>query len=241
MNWLGVFKEKNKLFNKNVIHSANKLHILRLEYYKIDKERCSDMTVKKLLIGFISLISIFALAACAGNDEKTSPDKETEPDTNEENMETESDPHANMDHSSSGEVPEDLALAEEPTYPLGSEAVIRADHMGGMDGAVATIDGAYNTTVYTVTYTPTTGGEKVENHKWVIREEIKDVKEQPYEQGDEVVLEADHMEGMEGATATIDSAEDTTVYMVSYTDTETGDEVNYHKWVTEDELSPVEE
>ena len=202
------------------------------------------MAIKKLLIGFFFVIFILALAACTGNNEETNPDEspntEMEPETNDENMETESDPHVNMDHSSSGEVPDDLATAKNPTYPLGSKAVIHADHMGGMNGAIATIDGAYDTTVYTVSYTPTTGGEMVENHKWVIHEEIENAEEQPYEQGDEVVLEADHMEGMKGAKATIDSAEDTTVYMVSYTNTETGEEVSYHKWVTEDELSPVE-
>lgn len=61
-----------------------------------------------------------------------------------------------------------------------------------------------------------------------------------YEQGDEVVLEADHMKGMEGATDTIDAAEDTTVYMVSYEYTESGEEVKNHKWVTEDELAEIE-
>ncbi|MCA1024995.1 YdhK family protein [Oceanobacillus kimchii] len=202
------------------------------------------MTIKKLLIGFISLISLFVLAACTGDNEGTSPDEspdtEMESEANEDNMETESDPHANMDHSSSGEVPEDIANAEDPTYTEGSEAVIQANHMGGMDEAVATIDGSYDTTVYTVTYTPTTGGETVEDHKWVIHEEIENAEEQPYELEDEIVLEADHMEGMKGATATIDSAEDTTVYMVSYTDTETGEEVENHKWVTENELTPVE-
>lgn len=202
------------------------------------------MTIKKLLIGFISLISLFALAACTGDNEGTSPDEspdtEMESEANEENMETESDPHANMDHSSSGEVPEDLANAEDPTYTVGSQAVIQANHMGGMDGTVATIDGAYDTTVYTVTYTPTTGEETVEDHKWVIHEEIENAEEQPYEKGNEIVLETDHMEGMKGATATIDSAEDTNVYMVSYTDTETGEEVKNHKWVTENELTSVE-
>lgn len=202
------------------------------------------MAIKKLLIGFFFVIFTLALAACTGNNEETNPDEssdtEMESETNDENIETESDPHANMDHSSSGEVPDDLATAKNPTYPLGSKAVIHADHMGGMNGAIATIDGAYDTTVYTVTYTPTTGGEMVEDHKWVIHEELENAEEQPYEQGDEIVLEADHMEGMKGATATIDSSEDTTVYMVSYTDTETGEEVKYHKWVTENELSPVE-
>src|SRR5699024_11673469 len=54
------------------------------------------------------------------------------------------------------------------------------------------IEGAYDTTAYVVTYEPTDGGEKVENHKWVVHEEIENEEGQPYEQGDEVVLEADH-------------------------------------------------
>ena len=43
-----------------------------------------------------------------------------------------------------------------------------------------------------------------------------------------------------GQRQSIDTAEQTTVYMVDYTDTETGEKVTYHKWVTESELSPVE-
>jgi hypothetical protein len=45
------------------------------------------------------------------------------------------------------------------------------------------------------------------------------------------------MEGMKGATAEIDSAEETTVYMVDYTPTNGGEEVKNHKWVTESELT----
>lgn len=52
-------------------------------------------------------------------------------------------------------------------------------------------------------------------------------------------MNADHMEGMNGATAVIDSAEQTTVYMVDFTST-SGEEVKNHKWVTESELSPVQ-
>ncbi|MBP2075930.1 cytoskeletal protein RodZ [Oceanobacillus polygoni] len=208
---------------------------------------------KKLMIGIVALLMAVGLAACGGNEE-TAPDSNTDTENDssentemneESNSEEENDSmkktdHSGMDHSSSGEVPEDLANAEDPTYPVGSEAVISADHMKGMDGAVATIEGAYDTTVYAVTYTPTTGGEEVENHKWVIHEEIENPEEQPYEHRDEVVLNADHMEGMKGASAIIDSAEDNNVYMVSYTDSETGEKVENHKWVTENELSPVE-
>ncbi|OZU89104.1 hypothetical protein CIL03_08820 [Virgibacillus indicus] len=205
------------------------------------------MKFKKLLIGSILLLAIFTLAACAGNNDEPSQnedaDTETEQSADEANgdqsTESESDSMEGMDHSSSGEVPAELASAESPTYPIGSEAVMNAQHMKGMDGAVATIEGAYSTTVYSVTYTPTTGGEKVEDHKWVIHEEIENAEEEPYQSGDEVVLNADHMKGMDGAEAVIESAEDTTVYMVTYTDVQTGDEVTNHKWVTESELSPV--
>lgn len=108
-----------------------------------------------------------------------------------------------------------------------------------MKGAKATIVGAYDTTVYTISYTPTNGGPEVKNHKWVIQEELKDAGKEPLQPGTEVVVNADHMEGMEGATAVIDSAEQTTVYMVDFTST-TGEEVKNHKWVTESELSSVQ-
>ena len=189
------------------------------------------MKRKNLVQGALVLCTAFVLAACGGNVEESKSKGE---------MDHSQMDHAQMDHSSSGEVPEGLAEAKNPTYPVGSEAVINADHMGGMDGATATITGAFDTTVYMVTYTPTTGGEPVEHHKWVIHEELENAGEKPFTTGEEVILNADHMEGMDGATATIDSAEQTTVYMVSYNDTETGEEVTHHKWVTESELSPVQ-
>ncbi|MFC7680581.1 YdhK family protein [Paenibacillus sp. GCM10028914] len=196
------------------------------------------MKNKKFLTGIISLATVFTLTACSGGEAETA----NEPNNNSTNMEMNDDSgsHADMNHSGSGEVPKDLAEAKNPVYPVNSQAVINTDHMKGMKGAVATIAGAYDTTVYTVSYTPTTGGEKVEDHKWVIHEELDNHGAEPFKAGDEVVLKADHMKGMDGATAVIDSAKQTTVYMVTYPDTETGEEVANHKWVTEDELTPVE-
>ncbi|MNV83103.1 hypothetical protein D3C71_1768840 [compost metagenome] len=75
------------------------------------------------------------------------------------------------------------------------------------------------------------------NHKWVIHEELKDAGDKAYEPGSEVTINAEHMKGMQGAVATIDSAEHTTVYMVDYTSTTDGEQVKNHKWVTESELS----
>ncbi len=44
--------------------------------------------------------------------------------------------------------------------------------MKGMDGATAEIDSGEPTTVYMIDYTPTSGGEKVTNHKWVTESEL---------------------------------------------------------------------
>lgn len=199
--------------------------------------------INKILIGIFTLASIFVLTACADNNNETNQDEGAEMDmdsgTTEEN-ETETDPHANMEHSGSGEVPENLQVTENPTYEVGSNAIIESDHMSGMKGAEATIVGAYNTTVYSISYTPSNGGERVENHKWVIHEEIQDAGQEPLEPGTEVTIEATHMQGMESSTAVIDSAVETTVYMVDFMPTTGGEMVTNHKWVTESELSPVE-
>ena len=116
-----------------------------------------------------------------------------------------------------GPAPEGIQEASDPSFAVGDTVRLTADHMPGMEGAEATITGAYDTTAYAVTYTPTDGGEPVEDHKWVVHEELQDPGEAPLADGTEVVLEADHMAGMEGAEATIDSSTDETVYMVDLT------------------------
>ncbi|WP_395940701.1 DUF1541 domain-containing protein [Bacillus sp. CH30_1T] len=192
---------------------------------------------KKSILFLVTALFLL-LGACSNNGEDTGNHEGG--NNQEKKEEMDGMDHDDMNHSSSGEVPEGLKEAANPTYPVGSKATIQDDHMKGMKGAEATITGAYETVVYTVTYTPTTGGEKVEDHKWVIHEEIEDHGEEPYESGDEVVLDADHMKGMEGATATVESAEEMTVYMVDFTPVTGGKAVKNHKWVTESELSPAE-
>lgn len=200
-----------------------------------------------LILGLLAILTIGVLAACGGNEESApsnNSNSEMETSENNENANNdesnESSNHDEMDPSSSGEVPDELEDAESPKYEEGSKAIIETDHMAGMKGAEATIDGAYDTVAYTVSYTPTDGGDPVEDHKWVIHEELENPDEAPLEPGTEVTMNASHMEGMDGATAEIDSANETVVYMVSYTSTDDNEEVSNHKWVTEDELSPVE-
>lgn len=183
--------------------------------------------------------AMLVLGGCQNNDSASEPasvtpsQHEQAADDSDMNM----DQMDEMHHSGSGEVPEGLKEAVNPAYKVGSQAIIEAGHMKGMKGAKATIVGAYDTTAYAVSYTPTTGGPKVTNHKWVIHEEIENAGAEPFKPGDEVVLEADHMPGMKGAKATIDSAEKTTVYMVDYEPTTGGDPVKNHMWVTGSELS----
>ena len=196
------------------------------------------MMIKSKKVVLLSLLAVLlvVLGACSNNEETQPTNKETE-NVNQAN--TEEMDHSNMDMSSSGEVPEGLKEAENPKYPVGSKAIIQSDHMKGMKSAEATIVGAYDTTVYTVSYTPTTGGERVEDHEWIIHEELMDPGAEPLEPGAEAKTEAVHMEGMAGAPLEIDSAEQTTVYMVDFTTTD-GEKVTNHKWVTESELSPAE-
>ncbi|EFD50411.1 YdhK family protein [Micrococcus luteus] len=136
-----------------------------------------------------------------------------------------------------GPAPEGIETAASPTYPVGTEVTLTADHMEGMDGANATIAGAYDTYTYAVNFTPSTGGEPVKDHKWVVQQEIKDAGEERLADGTEVTLEAEHMEGMKGAKATIASSTEETVYMVDYESD--GMTMTNHKWVVESEIKPA--
>ena len=136
-----------------------------------------------------------------------------------------------------GPAPEGIETAASPTYPVGTEVTLTADHMEGMDGANATIAGAYDTYTYAVDFTPSTGGEPVKDHKWVGQQEIKDAGDERLADGTEVTLEAEHMEGMKGAKATIASSTEETVYMVDYESD--GMTMTNHKWVVESEIKPA--
>ncbi|WP_317971695.1 YdhK family protein [Paenibacillus sp. CCS19] len=188
---------------------------------------------KKIALLGTTVILAIALSAC-GN----SSDQGQTVNNNGQGMNMDNS-GMDMKHSSSDKLPAGLKDANDPKFKVGSQAVILDDHMPGMKGATATIVGAFDTTVYTVSYVPTTGGDKVTNHKWVVQEEIMNAGDTPFVKGDEVTLAADHMKGMDGAKATIDSVEQTTVYVVDYTPATGGEPVKNHKWVTESELSEV--
>ncbi|WP_394219485.1 YdhK family protein [Halobacillus trueperi] len=196
---------------------------------------------------------LIILSACGNgenqeveNSEETPEVEETSQDEMSDDMEDDHSMEEGHGHnmSSDGEVPDGLQPAEKPAYKEGDQVIIEAEHAEGHDplmkGAEATVTGAFDTTAYAVSFTPTTGGDPVTNHKWVIHEELGNAKNAPLAEGTEVTLAADHMEGMDGAEATIDMAEQTTVYMVDFTTVNGEQEVTNHKWVTENELRAPE-
>ena len=196
--------------------------------------------MKKLLVIF-GVSTALILAGC--NDDTKNPAPTVPPTESSQAaiaeqaaLVNESSP-AEMNHVTLGQLPNNLKKAANPQYAVGSKVKIKADHMAGMNGADATIVGAFDTVAYSVSYTPTKGGAKVSDHKWIIHEEIANAQAKPYKVGDKVTTSAAHMNGMENAEVTIDSVNPTTVYMVDYTDTKSGEPVKNHQWVTESELS----
>ncbi|WP_313550942.1 YdhK family protein [Corynebacterium sp.] len=149
--------------------------------------------------------------------------------------------HEDMAHQhpeDGGTPPAGIQEAANPTYPVGSEVILTADHMPGMDGATATISGAFDTTTYSVSYTPTNGDAPVTDHRWVVHEELVDPGEAPLADGAKAVMTAEHMPGMKDAEATIDYSTQETVYMVDIDNDEMT--MKNHKWVTESEIEPAQ-
>lgn len=190
------------------------------------------MNSRTLLAAAVALaLAVPALAACTPSNENAgeaggTSQSAASPATHD---------HSMMEHpADGGPAPAGIREAANPAFPVGSKVTLAADHMPGMDGADATVVGAYDTRTYAVSYTPTDGGAPVHNHKWVVQEEIEGAGDATLDDGSKVVLTADHMPGMKGAEATIDSSTEQTVYMVDYT--ADGMEMTNHKWVVEDEI-----
>ena len=174
-----------------------------------------------------------ALAGCSAADEPAEPSASQSEDAHSGHG-----GHDGMEHpADGGPVPEGMTEAADPEYPVGTKVTLTADHMEGMNGATATIVGAYDTYTYAIDYTPVGGGEPVTDHKWVVQEELENPGEERLADGTEVTVTADHMDGMDGATATIASSTDETVYVIDYE--ADGMEMTNHKWVVESEIQPA--
>ncbi|MFB4213466.1 DUF1541 domain-containing protein [Shouchella sp. JSM 1781072] len=134
-------------------------------------------------------------------------------------------------------VPEQLAVADEPAFPIGSKAIIKSDELPGMQYAVATIKGAYDTTAYEIQYTLADGSDQM-TYKWVLAEEFLEFRDEPFKNGELVQVDPDALPDLNGANVQIVDHQETTVYMVDFIST-SKEEIENFKWVSEEDLQPL--
>ncbi|MFO6449332.1 YdhK family protein [Corynebacterium amycolatum] len=204
--------------------------------------------------------SVLVLAGCSSDDSASTEASSTVSETSSSVSATSSEDHDDMDDmddaddhgghgdhgddamaghdhpADGGPAPEGMIAADNAKFPVGSEVQVLADHMPGMKGAEGKVVGVFNTTTYSVSYTPTDGSEPVKDHRWVVQEELENPGEAPLADGSEITINAEHMAGMKGAKGTVDYSTQEPVYMVDIDDD--GMTMKNHKWVTESELAP---
>ncbi|SOC39625.1 YdhK family protein [Ureibacillus acetophenoni] len=194
---------------------------------------------KRLGLIVMSLFLFTILTAC-GNDDTNNSDTEHEShvesrnEVTKDNVQTEEANNNVTNAPTPSEIPEGMKEAENPKFKVGDEVIVNAEHEEGMKGAVGTVTGAFDTIVYSISYTPTHGDFREENHKWVVQEELQGLDEEMLVPGSEVIVETNQEEGMLGAEGEIDTAEKTVAYMVEYI---TADGTSLKKWFKESELS----
>lgn len=179
---------------------------------------------------------VLALSGCAAGDGGVGASSSPAPSSQAPHSSAGASGHGHA--ADGGPAPEGIRQAPDPRFPTGTDVILEADHMPGMMNASASIAGAFDTTAYAVDYSPTTGGPAVEDHQWVVQEELRGTGEQPLDVGDTAVMTAEHMPGMKGATATVSQVWTGTVYMVDYESG--GMTMTNHKWIIEDEIRPVQ-
>ncbi|AXY25491.1 hypothetical protein CL176_05470 [Suicoccus acidiformans] len=145
--------------------------------------------------------------------------------------------HGDMEHNRNETKPINMTEVENPKYPVGSKVIITDAHMDIMQDVEAEVSGAYDTTLYTVTYDD--GSMVMADHKWVVQEEIESANDS-YEIGDAVILKAQHMEGMEGQEAVITGKFRGPAYMVNFEPNDGSEPFTNHKWVSEIEITAAD-
>ncbi|AYW50447.1 DUF1541 domain-containing protein [Tetragenococcus halophilus] len=221
----------------------------------IIKREMKEMRKRKALPFVTLFTSVLLLGACSNNenDQQEQQAGSTAESTEMSHMDDSGhhmeDSSGHMDHGSmemehnrNEDEPEDMQDASNPQYSVGDKVEVTDAHMDIMEGVTATITGAYDTTLYQVTFTPEDSDEPMEDHKWVVAEEMaSDDDNEDYEEGDEVTLTADHMAGMQGQSAEITGVHEGPAYMIDFEPADGSEKFTNHKWVTEDELGPADE
>lgn len=73
-------------------------------------------------------------------------------------------------------------------------------------------------------------------HQITLTDSLQPAKAAKYPLGTPVTINADHMEGMQGADGYVSGVFDTTIYAIDYLDAN-GNEVKNHKWIIQEEIA----
>src|SRR5699024_3370077 len=98
---------------------------------------------RTISLAALTLTSALALTACGDATESDTADATTTAETTTDEHQTTTEAtedggnHADMHPADGGPPPAGIEEAENPTYPVGTEVTLTADHMPGMDGAPA--------------------------------------------------------------------------------------------------------
>lgn len=100
------------------------------------------MMKRTVTLATLTLASAMALGACGGADEAGTTGAITDTAT----APADSGHDAHNHPADGGQPPAGITVEDNPTYQVGTEVILTADHMPGMQEATATISGAFDTT-----------------------------------------------------------------------------------------------
>lgn len=99
-------------------------------------------------IAALAAASTLALSGCATPDEDGAAPSQAQTTSDAPASSGQASGHGHA--ADDGQPPAGIKKAADPTYAVGEDVVLTADHMPGMKGAPATISGAFDTTAYSV-------------------------------------------------------------------------------------------
>ena len=143
-------------------------------------------------------------------------------------------------YSTFGYITAGSRVAENPTFPVGTQALVSHEHFPGAAGSTVTVTGAFDEIAYAVSFQPGAPGFPFEYaHRWIMHTELwgwEDVE--IFEPGTVVMLYTDHFPGSRYQIGIIEYYEIGTTYQLDMI-TRYGLPVWDHQWFTESEMSPL--
>jgi len=143
-------------------------------------------------------------------------------------------------YSTFGYITAGSRVAENATFPVGTEVILAHEHFPGAAGSQAWVTGAFDEIAYAVSFQPGAAGFPFEYaHRWIMHTEIWGWQDnEVFEPGTVVMLYTDHFPGSRFQLGIIEYFEASTTYMLDLV-TRYGLPVYDHQWFTESEIVPA--